>query len=289
EPLAVTLDHFILSGHRRHAAARVARLHSVPCRILPFNRSDNPDRFLRLLREHNRQRNKSYDEKLREEIITINPDSAYQSLIEHRTKSAGVKVDGLAIVGEMRRAAISKAKQGFLDAVLTVLEDNREFWPMSDRQIHYPLLNDPPLRQSSKPASAYRNDLASYKSLVDLLTRARLKGLIPMEAIADETRPVVLWKTWPDVQGFVRSELDGLLKNYWRDLMQSQPNHIEILVEKNTVASAVKAVAMRYCIPMTSGRGFCSLPPRFQMAKRFRASGKEKLILLVASDFDPDG
>ena len=40
---------------------------------------------------------------------------------------------------------------------------------------------------------------------------------------------------------------------------------------------------------MTSGRGFCSLPPRYETAKRYRASGKQKLVLLIVSDFDPDG
>jgi hypothetical protein len=80
-----------------------------------------------------------------------------------------------------------------------------------------------------------------------------------------------------------------LLCGYYRDLMQSQPNHIEVLVEKNTVAKICETVCAKYCIPMTSGRGFCSLPPRQEMERRYRRSGKDKLILLVASDFDPEG
>jgi hypothetical protein len=46
---------------------------------------------------------------------------------------------------------------------------------------------------------------------------------------------------------------------------------------------------MRYRIPMTTGRGFSSLPPRYKLAQRFEKSGKEKLVLLIVSDFDPDG
>jgi hypothetical protein len=42
-------------------------------------------------------------------------------------------------------------------------------------------------------------------------------------------------------------------------------------------------------MPMTSGRGYSSLPPRKGMVERFRASGKEKLIVVVTSDFDPEG
>lgn len=289
EPLVVTEDFWILSGHRRHQAALLAGLETIPCRVKPFKRADDPDQFLVLLREFNRQREKSFDEKLREETIAIDPSEAYRILIAHREEQAEIQVEALAMGETRRRAKISPAKKPFMNAVLGVLEKLKKFWPVSDRQIHYPLLNDPPLRHASKPDSTYRNNLSCYKSLVDLLTRARLEGLIPMTAIADETRPVTIWNTWPDVRGFVRSELDGLLKGYWRNLMQSQPNHIEILVEKNTVANIVKPVAGQFCIPMTSGRGFCSLPPRYGMAERFKKSGREKLIVLIASDFDPDG
>jgi hypothetical protein len=55
------------------------------------------------------------------------------------------------------------------------------------------------------------------------------------------------------------------------------------------VAGILKPVAMKYCIPMTSGRGYCSLPPRYDMARRFRKSGKERLVVIIVSDFDPDG
>jgi len=72
-------------------------------------------------------------------------------------------------------------------------------------------------------------------------------------------------------------------------LMRSQPNHVEVVVEKNTVEPIVKPVAMHYTIPLTSGRGYCSVPPRREMAELFRRSGKENLILLMLSDFDPDG
>ena len=63
----------------------------------------------------------------------------------------------------------------------------------------------------------------------------------------------------------------------------------QIVAEKNTVAPILRTMAERYCIPLTSGRGYCSLPPRHAMAERFRKSGKERLVLLLVSDFDPDG
>jgi hypothetical protein len=71
--------------------------------------------------------------------------------------------------------------------------------------------------------------------------------------------------------------------------MQSQPNHIEIVAEKNTLQNVLRPVAMEYCIPLTIGRGQCSTPPLSKIAKRFKDSGKEELIIIAVSDLDPDG
>ena len=289
ESLTVTADHWIVSGHRRLAAARLAGLRTVPCRVLGFCKDDDHDRFMQLLRECNRQRVKSFDEKMREEVVSADPDFAYQSLIEHRRIQSSLNLDTIDIRGAKRRAEITGAKAPFLAAIRKIIEERRTFWPLSDRQIHYALLNDPPLIHASKLGSVYRNDRPSYQALTELLTRARVAGIIPMEVIEDATRPVTVWKVHADVQGFIRHELDDFCKNYWRDLMQSQPNHIEVVGEKNTIEPIIRPVASQFGIPTTIGRGYCSLPPRYEIAERFRKSGKERLVLLMLSDFDPDG
>ncbi len=289
EPLVLSADDFIISGHRRYAGAKLAGLESVPCRRLAIRRDHDPDGFLQLLREHNRQRDKTSAEKLREEIVSLSPEQAHAELYEYRREQAAVDVAPLKMRGVQRRKEISPAKAPMLAAIQRILAKQRKFWPLSDRQIHYGLLNDPPLKHASKPASRYANDAASYKSLTDLLTRARLDGSIPFHAIADATRPVDLWRVHDNPRQFVASELKSMFRGYCRNLLQSQPNHIELVGEKNTIASILKPIAMEYTIPMTIGRGYCSLPPRHAMAERYEASGKEKLILLMVSDFDPDG
>src|SRR4051794_8696172 len=87
----------------------------------------------------------------------------------------------------------------------------------------------------------------------------------------------------------MRKQIDGFLMNYYRDLMQSQPNHVEIVGEKNTILSSIRPVASEFCISYTIGRGYSSLPPRYDIAERFRRSGKEILVLLFVSDLDPEG
>jgi hypothetical protein len=87
----------------------------------------------------------------------------------------------------------------------------------------------------------------------------------------------------------VDQETEGFLKGFYRDLQQTQPCHIEIVGEKNTLLNIIKPVAAECCIPLTIGRGYSSLPPRKKLFDRFRLSGRQRLILLVLSDYDPEG
>lgn len=289
EPIVVTLDNWILSGHRRYAACRLAGLDEIPCRYESIYRTKEPDAFVARLREFNRQREKTLAEKFREEIVSADPEDSHRRLILQRRAERHVPVIATRLRGVTSRKTISDAKQPMLAAIKRVFRERREFLPLTVRAIHYALLNAPPLRHAAKPDSTYANDLPSYKSLDELLTRARIAGIFPMEWIRDDTRPVTIWDVHQEPRTFIRRELDGFMKGYCRDLMQSQPNHIEVLGEKNTVDPILRAVVSDYCIPMTTGRGYSSLPPRAAMAQRYTASGKGKLILLVISDFDPDG
>lgn len=294
EPLHVDSDGVILSGHRRHAAATYAGLPRVPVlRHHDEHLATMPEgEQLRLLASYNRQRQKDAGELAAEEIVLAQPADVFaamrERLEEKRLEHLADAPASMAIVGTMERKEITDAKKPMLDAILAVVEQRRKYWPLSVRQIHYALLNDPPLIHAGK-ARLYANDKASYKGLCDLCTRARLAGSLPWASLTDETRPVELWDTHPTVAGYVESQMYYFLGLYRRDLMQSQPYHVEIVCEKNTVAEIVRRVAGDYTIPVTSGRGYCSVEPRRQMAERYLRSGKGGLVLLLVSDADPDG
>jgi hypothetical protein len=82
-PLVITIDGYIISGHRRHTAAREAGLEDVPCMIESFRREDDPDRFQKLLAKHNMQRRKNLGEDLRE-TVTLDEGDNCRRLEEHR-------------------------------------------------------------------------------------------------------------------------------------------------------------------------------------------------------------
>ena len=290
EPLHISADMFLLSGHRRLAAAHWLGLNEVPCIVVDnilFN-DLSADERLEILSIYNKQRDKSHAERLREAMQEIDPDEAYKNLLIDRHKRQLIEIEDNVDLGNYRRRARITTR-AFLQAAMEAIESERDYWPLTVRRVHYLLLNNPPLRHDKKPESFYKNDLKSYKALTNLLLRARLTGDIPHSAIEDETRPIRVIATYQNPADYIKEETEKFLKYYARDLLRGQANHIEILVEKNAIRKHVETIADEYCIPCTTGRGYSSLTPRYKMVQRFRHSGKDKLILLILSDFDPDG
>ncbi len=289
EPLVVSADGFILSGHRRHEAAKKLGIKKVPVRVQSGVRyEDDRDRFVQLLVSFNSQRVKTTNTMVREGIATMN-GNARQAVRSYRRDASHINgVEVVELRGEKKRSRI-REKISLLNAIKQVVYENESEWPISDRKVNYLLLNITGLLRNDVLKTPFLNNEKCYNDVTDMITRMRLDGTIPFESIGDETRPVIQWDTHRAVQTFVDKELDELFSGYFRDLLQSQPNHIELLVEKNTVASTLKSVAAKYTIPMTSGRGYSSLPPRKEMVDRFRNSGREKLIVVVVADCDPEG
>jgi hypothetical protein len=305
EPLVITLDNYIISGHRRHAALLQIGQAWCPCRIVPIRRDETTtDDYIALLREHNRQRNKTVAEQVCEEMVDIDPEQAHARLRYLRDKSVNaVEHNGVAtlsIEGKQRRYAISEDKAEHVKYVLQIVEARREFWPLSVRGVHYPLLNhsfvrgyywprrnEPDFR--TRRTLRYQNDDGSYDATSDLITRLRLNGKIPWEAFDDFTRPKKEFPAFRDVRHFVRQQIERLFAGYWRLLLQSQPCHVEVVCEKNTVYHMGCRVTKKYQIPTSSGRGFNSIDPWHDLYESFRNSQKERLIVIVLSDYDPEG
>lgn len=294
EPLIVTEDGYLVSGHRRYTALKLIGQQVAPCRVLPVRWDSMPtDEFLKLLREHNRQRYKSVAQQVREELIDIRPDDAYRALKTLRDKSlygdGDNNVDALVIEGRKHRCGISGQKAEHVQHVYQVVnKDRKDYWPLSVRAVHYALLNYTFYRNVPRKLH-YKNDDESYQATSDLITRMRLNGQLPWHAFDDGTRPLQEFRAFSDVRQYVRQEVNTLFTGYWRDLLQTQPCHVEVVCEKNTIYHMVVKKTRRYQIPTSSGRGFNSIDPWHDLYLRFKRSKKDRLVVIILSDFDPEG
>jgi hypothetical protein len=305
ETPVITEDNYIVSGHRRHTALNLLGQSWVLCRVLSLKRSEtDPDAYLSLLREYNRQRSKNVAEQMREELLDIDPEIAHQNLLRNRERSVyAAELNGiptLSIEGTKKRWNISEEKQEHVKKVIEVINGRRCYWPLTVRGVHYPLLNFDFVRGYYWPRKdepdhgvrrelRYKNDRESYQATSDLLTRLRLNGEVPWDALTDGTRPAKEFHPFSHAREFVRQEVRNLFYGYWRDLLQTQPNHIEVVCEKNTIYHMVLRVTENYQIITSSGRGFNSIDPWHEMYDRYQRSGRDLLIVIVLSDYDPEG
>jgi hypothetical protein len=266
----------------------------VPVRVCPVSRGKNREAFVKLLVDMNSQRVKGADVLLHEAIIKIDPGSTHEAIVnarkfkeQRRSENALCEINS---ANDGRRCRLSSAKQPLIDAILRIVEEQRPYWPLSVRQIHYRLLGaDAPFIHASKPGSRYENNVKSYRAAVDVSARARVQGLIPWRAIEDETRPVELNGAFSNLGDFLQLQVDEFLCGYWRNLLQSQPHHIELVTEKLTLRTILSQVAQDHTMPMTIMRGMCTLPVKKNIRDRYLRSRKEKLVILVVSDLDPTG
>lgn len=65
----------------------------------------------RQTRNHYRQREKTLDERLREEIVSVNVDDAYSSLVEYRKQASEISAETVTLDKCKDRATITAAKQ----------------------------------------------------------------------------------------------------------------------------------------------------------------------------------
>ena len=152
EPLTLSNDHFLLSGHRRLAAAKYLGLQEVPCRLVEvdFYQMTTTER-LATLRLYNQQREKSPGERIKEKLLDIDPKDAHQELKRRRIDVLLLKgaTDANVKMGPVKKRASITTLQ-FLAKAQEVIQENGEYWPLTVRRVHYLLLNDPPLRHDKK-------------------------------------------------------------------------------------------------------------------------------------------
>ena len=309
EPLILSGDGFLLSGHRRLACAVALGWQTVPT-ITEHSvlRSDyTSSDWMRKLLSYNSHRNKSLSEIAREAVVQKSAENAYLALVESRlARDAEIEIGEMPLADCRARKKLSGEKSEMIKAILEIMEQHAADRPFGIRRLHYltatredkVLKNTNPKRWAKmrhrkngklEGDEYYRLDHWSSADLSSVVTRMRSDKLVPWDWFIDETRPSDLAMMWDGASEYIGWELERLFGCYRRNLLKSQPYHFEVLLEKLGLRHILKPVCDRYGMQLTIGRGYSSSDVAYRMAERFRRSGKERLVLLVMSDHDPDG
>lgn len=205
-----------------------------------------------------------------------------QLLMKRRSQNTYLLMQSQAPSSTTRnRGGWSKTSEAYLQKVCRVLEELRDYWPLTLRQVYYQLV----------AAGFIPNSRREYQKLSRVLAKARLDNLVSWESIEDRARSMIHSAGWKDKQEFIEDQLNEVLSGYRRDLLQTQSCALEVWVEKDALSRICHKVAFPYCIPVIVARGFSSVSYLNECRNRVEhnvQSGKQTQILYFG-DLDPSG
>ena len=158
-----------------------------------------------------------------------------------------------------------------IDAAISILAEQN---PMTIRQLFYRLVSK----------QRVPNNLASYQLVSRIMTKCRDDGRCPFEWIADRSRPVYASSVFDDAVQYADTVRGAYRKNYWA----TQPEHIEVWVEKDAIVGSIEDVCNKLGVTIRVGRGYWSTTAAHAIAEIF--SGLDKPItVFYCGDHDPSG
>ncbi len=140
--------------------------------------------------------------------------------------------------------------------------------------------------------NAIPNQERTYKSLGNLLSDARLAGLVDWDAIEDRVRIPHLPPEFRDLAQLV----DAALYSYRLPRWAGQDYYVELWVEKDAISGVLAPIASEYHITLMVNRGYSSQSAMYEASQSFMVKETERgrltdrqCILLYLGDHDPSG
>ena len=131
------------------------------------------------------------------------------------------------------------------------------------------------------------NTQRSYKRLGNIISEARLAGLVDWDAIEDRTRNLATNPHWRDPASIIKAAADSFRLDKWAD----QDNRVEVWIEKEALIGVVERICRRLDVDFFACRGYVSQSEQWAAGKRFagyRERGQE-VVMLHLGDHDPSG
>ena len=157
-----------------------------------------------------------------------------------------------------------------IEEALVILAENH---PMTVRQVYYQIVS----RQ------VIENNRGQYQAVSNALVDARKEGIIPWDWIEDRLRRPRVVSMWEDLQDFSETAL----ASYRREVWATQPEYLEVWVEKDALSGIFEDVLEQYGVTLNVGRGYDGWSSIHNAAMRYE--DWEVVTVFYFGDFDPSG
>lgn len=179
---------------------------------------------------------------------------------------------------QYREHRFAKKSLQLIDKANEILADfESQGYQLTLRQLYYQFIG----------IDYFPNSEKSYDRLGEVISNARIAGLVDWNHIEDRTRNLRGRDSWDTSLEFVK-DAQGW---YHLDMWENQPNYVEVWVEKDALIGVLSRPCNELDVPFMSCRGYMSQSEEWAAANRFEEAyfnGKNP-VLIYLGDHDPSG
>lgn len=165
-----------------------------------------------------------------------------------------------------------------IETITGILQEyEQNGYDLSLRQLYYQLVS----------RNVVPNTERSYKKVGNLVSDARLAGLIDWDIIKDRGREMVSNPHWESPAEMLMSCADQYRVDHWKN----QPNYVEVMVEKQALEGVLLPVCSKWDIPFTANKGYSSSSALYEAGARIgqQVGYGKNVVVIYLGDHDPSG
>jgi len=165
-----------------------------------------------------------------------------------------------------------------VDICNSILEEYRgQGYRLSLRQLYYQLV----------ARDFIENSVKSYKRTGDMVSNARLAGLLDWGMIEDRGRESVVNSHWDTPKDILQSAAASFKMDRW----DGQSSYCEVFVEKDALSGILLPVCSEMDVRFTANKGYSSSSAMYEASKRLARAGRNglELHIIYLGDHDPSG
>jgi hypothetical protein len=172
---------------------------------------------------------------------------------------------------ECLHTRVIQANRSLVDGATDILQRER---PMTLRQLFYRCIT----------FELLENNDSQYNTLMRYMRLVRENGDVPRNWLVDRTRERIEPQTYSDLGEYLEAVRHSYRRNFWRHM----PCHVEIIVEKDTLAPVLEPVTRKWGVPLSVFRGYSSVSFAGEVADEWRTITRP-IKAYTVGDFDPSG